>query len=161
MAPTLISWGDPDSLQKGTKQGSTRMAVHYRRRGGTPPPLQTKVKQWEETRNEIYKREHLVGSFLDPNCVAQTPPSPLPPFQYFPGTKDHRRKSCTLLSLNVLLCIAINKCRLCSTGKPTESSPRKGTRALQDTQPHSSLWCTESCPPDASGVEAGEEVPTA
>ena len=70
----LSMWCVPKRMD-GRPQGGIRIAVHHRRRG-TPLPLQTKVSI--VGKNEIYKRENLVGPFLVHKILGpRRPPPPL------------------------------------------------------------------------------------
>ena len=65
-------------VRMGERQGSTRMAVHHRRREDTPlwiPLPQTKVTI--VGKNEIYHSENLVGPNLVHNFWGPRPPPPL------------------------------------------------------------------------------------
>ena len=56
------------------------MAVHRRRRGGTPPPFQTEVTI--VGKHEIYPRENLIGPLLVHKVLGPRPPPP--PFVILP-----------------------------------------------------------------------------
>ena len=79
-------WARCRSRGSTRHQGSIRMAVHRRRRGGIPPGPLPQTKVTTAGKNEIYERENLVGPFLVHTLGSQNPPFP-PSTTSLPGTR--------------------------------------------------------------------------